>query len=82
MQEVYPAGVSVQVLGTKLAPDLYPTAIKLVQNALGAGINLIFIGGSPTVNVFRFAGSGVVGTLNGFSSLTNPTIGGGFVGIL
>lgn len=81
-QEVYPAGVSVQVLGTPLDPSLYPVAITLVKESLGAGISLIFIGGSPTVNVFRFDGPGIVGAENGFGSLTDPTIGGGFVGII
>lgn len=81
-QEVFPAGVSVQVLGTALNPSLYGVAIQLVKASLGAGINLTFIGGSPTVNVFRFNGPGIIGSINGFGSTTDPTIGGGFVGIL
>jgi hypothetical protein len=81
-QEVFPAGVSVQVLGTPLNPSLYGVAINLVKNSLGAGINLVFIGGSPTVNVFRFNGPGIVGAVNGFGDINNPSIGGGFVGII
>lgn len=81
-QDVYPAGVSVQVLGTPLDPSLYSLAISLVKSSLGAGIKLTFIGGSPTTDVFRFDGPGVVGTLNGFGSTLDPTIGGKFVGII
>lgn len=80
--EVYPAGISVQVLGTGLDPSLYSLAIGLVQNSVGAGIKLTFAGGSPTTNVFRFDGPGIVGSLNGFGSTTDPTIGGVFVGII
>jgi hypothetical protein len=82
MQEIYPAGLSVQVAGTPLDPTLFGLAVALVQAAMGAGIQLVFIGGSSTVNIFRFDGPGVVGTVNGFGDLLNPSVGGGFVSIL
>jgi hypothetical protein len=82
MQEVYPAGISVQVAGTPLSPSLFALAVGLVQAAMGAGIQLVFIGGSATVNIFRFDGPGVIGNINGFGDLNNPTVGGGFVSIL
>jgi hypothetical protein len=82
LQEIYPAGISVQVIGTALDPSLYPVAIELVKNALGAGIDLIFIGGTANTNVFRFDGMGVNPLKSGFGDLNDPTIGGGFVGLI
>lgn len=82
LQEIYPAGISVQVLGTALNPIYYQTAINLVKQSLGAGINLVFVGGSPSVNVFRFDGPGVVGSVNGWGDKDDPTVGGKFVGLL
>lgn len=82
VQEVYPAGLSIQVAGTQLDPALYPIAVAIVQAAMGAGIQLVFIGGSTSVNIFRFFGPGVDGNINGFGDLFNPGVGGGFVSIL
>lgn len=82
MQEVFPAGLSIQVAGTPLNPALFNIAVALVQAAMGAGILLVFIGGSSTVNIFRFFGPGVDGAINGFGDLFNPGVGGGFVSIL
>lgn len=82
LQEVFPAGVSIQVIGTPIPPSLYQTAANLVSAALGAGINLVFVGGSPNVNVFRFEGPGVVGAINGFGDLNDPSIGGVFTGLI
>jgi hypothetical protein len=82
MQEIYPAGISVQVAGTPLTESLFPLAVSLVQAAMGAGIQLVFIGGSATVDIFRFDGPGVIGTENGFGDLNDASVGGGFVSIL
>lgn len=82
VQDIYPAGISVQVIGTPISPSLYLTAANLVQQSLGAGINLVFVGGSPSQNVFRFDGPGIVGAINGYSDLNNPSIGGDFVGLI
>ena len=81
IQEVYPAGILVEVIGSPLDPSLYPIAVSLVQAALGAGIQLVFIAASPQTDVFRFYAAGET-TQNGFGDLTNPSIGGGFIGLI
>lgn len=82
LQEIYPAGVAIQVLGTTIPSSLFKIAESLVQASLGAGIQLVFMATSPTVNAFRFNGPGVNGATNGFGSLTDPTVGGVFVELI
>lgn len=81
IQEIYPAGIAIQVLGTPIEPRLYPIAVNLIQTALGAGINLVFTGASPTVNVFRFYAPDT-GPNNGFGDVGNPATGGVFIGLI
>jgi hypothetical protein len=57
-------------------------AANLVKASLGAGINLVFAGASPSTKVFRFQGPGVVGANNGFTGLMDPSVGGVFVGLI
>lgn len=82
VQETYPAAISMQVFGSALSPSLYSSAKQIVQQAIGAGIKLIFVGASSSTNVFRFFGPGVVGSINGFGDVSNPGIGGGFIGLI
>lgn len=81
IQEIYPAGLYINVLNPAIPLSLFPVAETLVQNAIGAGIKLV-ISSQPTVNVFRFAGPGVSGTLNGFGDTGVPGSGGVFVGLI
>jgi len=81
IQEIFPAGVAIQVFGTPIDPSLYPIAVGLVRAALGAGIKLIFAGASPTVNVFRFYAADTT-SKNGFGDVNDPTVGGEFIGVL
>lgn len=74
VQEIYPAGLYINVLAPAIPSTLFPVAETLVQNAIGAGIKLVLTS-QNTVNVFRFAGPGVVDALNGFDN-------GVFVGLI
>lgn len=64
-QEIFPAGMYIAVLEPGIPTNLFQTAKAMVQNALGAGINLV-LAESATVGTFRFNGPGVVGSVNGF----------------
>lgn len=81
LQEIYPAGIAIQILGTPLNPTLWPIALSLVQAALGAAIKVIFAGAYPTTNVFRFYAADT-GPENGFADLNVPGSGGVFIGLI
>lgn len=80
VEEIYPAGLYINVLNPAIPSGLFLLAKNLVQNAIGAGINLV-ISQQNTTNVFRFAGSGVTAA-NGFGSVNTPGSGGVFVGLI
>ena len=82
VQEIYPAGIAFEVFGSTIPSSLWPTANSLVQAALGEGIQLVFSAASSTTRVFRFAAPNVTGALNGFSSVNDPSSGGGFIGLI
>lgn len=82
IQPYYPAGIAFQVIGSPIPESLYHLAQTLVENSLGAGIKLVFGAASPYTNVFRFAGPGVVGSVNGFADLSIPGSGGLFVELI
>lgn len=82
IQEIFPAGVAIEIVGTPIAPRLYPIAKQLIKASLGAGIELIFAAVTPAPYAFRFAYPGVNGALEGFGDLLNPSIGGVFVGLI
>lgn len=81
IQEVYPAGLCVEAIGTPLDPSLYSTAVALVRGAVGAGIGLVFVGGSASTHVFRFDGPTIDGAINGFGDLNDPSVGGVFISL-
>ena len=81
IQELYPAGIAIEVLGSPIDPSLYPIAIGLVQAALGAGIELVFSAVAPTTNVFRFFASDTTAA-NGFGDVNVPGSGGVFIGLI
>lgn len=78
---IYPAGVMVEALGIVIPQALWDLAALLIQGALGAGINLV-VAGSSFTNAFRFDGPGIVGSVNGFGDLSDPSVGGLFVGLI
>jgi len=80
VQEIYPAGLYIQVLEPAIPKNFFPLVVNLIQNAMGGGIKLV-IGSSATVNTFRFAGTGV-GPNNGFGSINDPGSGGVFAGLI
>ena len=82
VQEIYPAGIAFEVFGSSIPPSLWPTANSLIQAALGEGIQLVFGAASSSTNVFRFAAPNVTGQNNGFSSVNDPSEGGGFIGLI
>ena len=82
LQEYYPAGVAIQVVGVTLPSNLLQTAKNLVQMTFGAGIDLVFMAEYPTDNVFRFAGPGVIGSTNGFADPSIPGSGGVWVNLI
>lgn len=81
MQEIYPAGLFIDILNPALPSSLFAIAKTLVQNAVGAGIQVV-MAEQNTVNVFRFAGPGVSGALNGFGDATVANTGGVFTGLI
>jgi len=82
IQNYYPASISFEVGGSTIPPTLYALARNLVQAALGAGIRLAFGAVSTHDRIFRFAGPGVDGALNGFPDSNVPGSGGVFVGLI
>jgi hypothetical protein len=81
IQEVYPAGIAIEILGSPIDPSLYDIAIGLVQAALGAGVSIVFAAVSPTVNTFRFESSDTT-SANGWGDVNNPATGGVFSGLI
>lgn len=81
MFEVFPAGLMVEPLGIVIPQPLWSLAAELIKEAMGAGISLN-VAGSTQVNVFRFDGPGVVGAVNGFGDLSDPSVGGVFVDLI
>jgi hypothetical protein len=81
IQELPPAGLLVDIFGSAIPSSLFELAISLVQNAMGAGIQLVFSSASNNTNIFRFAGPGET-SANGFGDVNNPLTGGDFIGIL
>ncbi len=82
VQEIFPAGHYVSVENPAIPQSLYPLVESLIQNALGAAIKIVFAvtppippSPAPPFEAFRFAGPGVVGSLNGFDE-------GVFVGLI
>jgi hypothetical protein len=67
MQPTYPAGIAIEALGIPIPKQLWSLAAQLIQQSMGAGINLV-VAGSTFTNAFRFDGPGIVGTVNGFGS--------------
>ena len=65
LQECFPAGICIEMLGSPIDPRLYLVAKDLVQAALGASISIVFAGVYPTTAVFRFASPDTT-DLNGF----------------
>lgn len=89
IQAIYPAGLYVNILNPLIPQSLYPLVESLIMKAVGAGIKIVFTGTppappspAPPINVFRFAGPGVSGALNGFGDLNVPDSGGVFVGLI
>jgi len=80
IEEIFPAGLYINVLNPAIPSNLFPLAKSLVQSAMGAGINLV-ISTLPTINAFRFAGPGVTAS-NGFGDVFVPGSGGEFVGLI
>lgn len=81
MTPIYPAGWFVEPIGIAIPERLWALAAQLVAAALGAGINIVFAGSAET-DVFRFDGPGVVGAVNGFGDLNDPSVGGKFLGLI
>lgn len=81
LQEVYPAGIAIQMLGAPIAPSLYPIAVSLAQAALGAGIGIVFSAASNTTSVFRFDAPDTTAA-NGFGDATDSSVGGIFIGLI
>lgn len=81
LQEIYPAGIAIQMIGSPINPSLYVIAKSLVQSALGAGIGIVFAGASPNLNVFRFEAPDTT-AINGFGDVNNPSVGGIFIGLI
>lgn len=80
VQEIFPAGLYIQVLEPAIPSNFFPLVVNLIQNAMGGGIKLV-IGSSPTVNTFRFSGPGVT-SANGFGTVSDPDSGGIFAGLI
>lgn len=73
------AEINLEVAGSPLSPALYNVAGNIIQNTLGAGIDLGFIATFNETNAFRFGdinGHISPGTGAGFGDLSNPLIGG------
>lgn len=82
IKDYYPAGVGVEAIGSQIPANLYPIAKGIVEGALPAGVKLIYAAASQNTDVFRFFGTGVDGNVNGFSGLSQPSVGGKFIGLI
>lgn len=80
--EAFPAGLVFQAFNTPLPQNLWQLASSIVAGAKGSGIKLYFSGAYPTDRAFRFAGPGVTGAKNGFGDVNDPSVGGGFIGLI
>lgn len=81
LQELYPAGIGLEAFGTPIPENLWKTAEDIVQQALGAGIQIRYSAISKTKRVFRFAGPNTTGQLNGYGTVSDPSQGGLYIGL-
>lgn len=81
LQELPPAGLMIEAIGSRIPENLYIFAKNLVKAAMGAGIELVFASAWPTDDVFRFAGP-TTDSSNGFGDVNDPLLGGKFVGTI
>lgn len=76
--EMFPAEIDVQFAGSSRDESLIPLIAMLVQEALGAGINLGSITKFDPVNAFTFEGADG----GGFGDANDASVGGEFAGVV
>lgn len=82
IKDYYPAGIGFEAIGSGIPSRLFELAKGIVEGGLSAGVKLVYAAASENTDVFRFYAPGIDGATNGFSGLSQPSIGGKFIGLI
>lgn len=82
LQELFPAGIGLEAFGSPIPPNLYPVAKGIVQQAMGAGIEIRYMAVSSHTNVFRYKGPNTIDAVNGYGTVSDPSQGGVYIGLI